>query len=177
MRSAEVMPENCLLCFNKFIHPTPSFWATTVLQNSWTLKAEVEGQQLFIRVDAPQRRWTCWTSHLEWEKQFPFGLSQWGEETHAHSLTWRALCLFWLRHTTAAPPGAHHPWKSSRPHMHHGIIWKPLCHDNQKILVRMKGNKAPITVHRITVIHPIFFPDSLHSYHSGAGRLQKYMCK
>lgn len=31
------------------------------------------------------------------------------------------------------------------------------CQQNWKILVCMKGNKAPITVHRIAIIHPIFF--------------------
>lgn len=49
---------------------------------------------------------------------------------------------------------------------------------NQKILMCRKGDKDPITVRRITIIHlRFFFPSSLHSYHGGAGRLQKYMCK
>lgn len=119
--SAEVLPESFILCFNKLIHPTHSFWATLVLGNSVTLKAEVQGQQLFISVDAPQRRWACWASHLEGKKQSPLGLTQWGEKARAHNLTRTPLCWFWLRDTTAAPPGAHGPWNSSRSHMHHGM--------------------------------------------------------
>lgn len=71
MSSAAVMPQSFILCFNELIHPTQSFWATLVLGNSVTLKAEVQGQQLFVSVDAPQRRRACWTSHLKGEKQFP----------------------------------------------------------------------------------------------------------
>lgn len=49
------------------------------------------------------------------------GLTQWEEKAHDHHLTWRPLCLFCLRDTTTAPPGAHSPWNSSRSHMHQGV--------------------------------------------------------
>lgn len=180
MSSAEVMPVSFVLCFTKLIHP--SFWATTALGNSWILKAEVEGQQPFMNVDAPQRRWACWTSHLEGEKQFPFSKS-W------HSGERRPMIT-----TSPGDLSAYFAWGTPQQHLlgptapgtapgltcikgcDHLKTLVP-CQQNQKILVCMKGNKAPITVHRITIIHPIFFPGSLHSYRGGAGRLQKYMCK
>lgn len=32
-----------------------------------------------------------------------------------------SLCLFWLKDTTTALPGAHSPWNSSRSHVYHGM--------------------------------------------------------
>lgn len=152
-----------------------------MLGNSWILKAEVEGQQPFMRVDASQRRWACCMSHLEGEKQLLLGLSQWGEKAYGHHLTWRPLFAYFGWGTPQQ-----HLLGPTAPGTALGLMCimgcnhlKTLvpCQQHQKILVCMKGNKAPITVHRITIIHPIFFPGSLHSYRGGAGRLQKYMCK
>lgn len=53
--SAEDVSETFVLCFTKLVWRTPSFWATTVLGNGCSLKAEGEGQQPSMGVRAPQR--------------------------------------------------------------------------------------------------------------------------
>lgn len=133
--SAEVMPESFVLCFTKLIHPTPSFSATTVLGNSWTLKAEVEGQQPFMTVDAPQRRWACWTSHLEGEKQFPFSKGWHSGERRPMTTTSPgdlSLLILAEGHHNSTFWGPQPLEQLQVSHASRGaIIWKPLCHANR----------------------------------------------
>jgi len=86
-----------------------------------------------------------------------------------------SLCSCWLRGARMAAPGTAS-----------GLTCVTGCgqlktlvpqEQNQKILQCRKRNEGPVAVCRITVIHPSFLPGFLHSYHGGAGRLRKYMCK
>lgn len=92
---------------------------------------------------------------------FQQGLTQWGEKADDHHLTWRSLFAYFgwgtpQQHLLGPTAPGTAPGLTCIKGCNHLKTLVP-CQQNQKILVCMKGNKAPITVRKITIIHPIFF--------------------